>query len=304
MPEDWPGPAGFVDADGRVVDVGGVRVAGLGGRPRYRAGPNQWSEAEQARRARRVVRAARKLRRRDGRGVDILLTHAPPRHCGDGEDLPHHGFECLHKVVAELQPRMLVHGHIHPDDQSMPDRLIGATAVVNVVGHRVLEALGPCLIRGTSRPTRRTISSGSTPGRQTLSQVIVQLQGKPSDASEMLLFDDVVAALGRTGERRLGLQSIGLATIVGSVDRARDFDCWFTLSESQQATLDSAGAGPTARRVHPTGGPVPDRRTAFRPRRAPGSRSRWLCAFTRSTGTSPRSPPESMLSGSGVAATS
>lgn len=63
--------------------------------------------------------------------------------------------------------------------------------------------------------------------RQVLSQVIVQLQGKPSDASEMLLFDDVVAALGRTGERRLGLQSIGLATIVGSVDRARDFDCWF-----------------------------------------------------------------------------
>jgi hypothetical protein len=63
--------------------------------------------------------------------------------------------------------------------------------------------------------------------RQLLSQIIVQLQGKPADASEMLLFDDVVAALGRTGERRLGLQSIGLATIVGSVDRARDFDCWF-----------------------------------------------------------------------------
>jgi hypothetical protein len=63
--------------------------------------------------------------------------------------------------------------------------------------------------------------------RQVLSQIIVQLQGKPPDASEMLLFDDVVAALGRTGERRLGLQSIALANIVGSVDRARDFDCWF-----------------------------------------------------------------------------
>jgi hypothetical protein len=63
--------------------------------------------------------------------------------------------------------------------------------------------------------------------RQVLSQIIVQLQGKPPDASEMLLFDDVVAALGRTGERRLGLQSIALANIVGTVDRARDFDCWF-----------------------------------------------------------------------------
>jgi Calcineurin-like phosphoesterase len=97
-PKDWPELAGFVNADGRVVDVGGVRVAGLGGCLFYRPGRNQWSELEQARRGRRIVRAARRLRRRDGRGVDVLLTHAPPRHCGDGEDQPHHGFECLHEV--------------------------------------------------------------------------------------------------------------------------------------------------------------------------------------------------------------
>jgi hypothetical protein len=139
LPEDWPGPAGFVDADGRVVDVAGVRIAGLGGCLRYRPGPNQWSEREQARRARRLVRAARRLHRRDGRGVDILLTHAPPRHCGDGEDRPHHGFDCLHQVVAALQPRLLVHGHIHPFTQAVPDRRLGDTTVINVVGHRVLE---------------------------------------------------------------------------------------------------------------------------------------------------------------------
>jgi hypothetical protein len=138
-PEDWPGPAGFVNADGRIVDVGGVRVAGLGGCLRYRSGPNQWSEPEQARRGRRLVRMARRLRKRDGRGVDVLLTHAPPRHCGDREDPPHHGFECLHSVVAALQPQLLVHGHIHPFGLPVPDRLLGATAVVNVVGHRVLE---------------------------------------------------------------------------------------------------------------------------------------------------------------------
>jgi len=63
--------------------------------------------------------------------------------------------------------------------------------------------------------------------RQLLSQVAVQLQGKPGDFSQLLLFDDVVAALGRTTERPLGLQIVPLTTIVGSVDRARDFDCWF-----------------------------------------------------------------------------
>ncbi len=133
MPRNGPAPAGFVNADGRVVDIAGIRVAGLGGSLRYRPGPNQWSELEQARRGRRLVRAAHRLHRRDGRGVDILLTHAPPRHCGDREDPPHRGFECLHQVVAALQPRLLVHGHIHSHGQPVPDRLLGETTVVNSV---------------------------------------------------------------------------------------------------------------------------------------------------------------------------
>ncbi|HVL85233.1 MAG TPA: metallophosphoesterase [Pseudonocardia sp.] len=138
-PDRWPGPPGFVDADGHVVDVAGVRVAGLGGCLRYRSGPNQWTQAEQARRARKLVRAARRLTRRDGRGVDVLLTHAPPRNCGDGDDAPHHGFTCLHAVVAALRPRLLVHGHVHPYGRPAPDRVLGTTRVVNVVGRRILE---------------------------------------------------------------------------------------------------------------------------------------------------------------------
>ncbi|MGD9986721.1 metallophosphoesterase family protein [Pseudonocardia sp.] len=138
-PSPWPGPAGFVDADGRVVDVAGLRVAGLGGSVRYRPGPNQWSQAEQTRRARRLVRTARRLHRRDGRDVDVLLTHAPPRACGDREDGPHHGFDCLHAVVSALRPRVLLHGHIHPHGEAVPDRRIGTTRVINVVGRRVLE---------------------------------------------------------------------------------------------------------------------------------------------------------------------
>ncbi len=139
MPVDWPGPSGFDDADGRIVDVAGLRIAGLGGCVRYRPGPNQWTQREQARRARRLVRAARRATRRDGIGVDVLLTHAPPRHCGDGDDAPHHGFECLHDVVEALTPRLLLHGHIHPYGQHLPDRFLGATRVVNIVGRRVME---------------------------------------------------------------------------------------------------------------------------------------------------------------------
>lgn len=139
LPASWPGPPGYDDADGRVVDVAGLRFVGLGGCVRYRPGPNQWSQHEQARRARAVVRAARRRVRRDGHHVDVVLAHAPPRHLGDREDGPHQGFTCLADVVAALRPRLLLHGHIHPFGQPVPDRMLGDTRIVNVVGRRTME---------------------------------------------------------------------------------------------------------------------------------------------------------------------
>lgn len=60
--------------------------------------------------------------------------------------------------------------------------------------------------------------------RQVLSRLASWLRREPDDVSDILPFDEVVAALGRTGERRLGLQVIALESIVGSVDRTKDFD--------------------------------------------------------------------------------
>ena len=55
LPARPPWPDGAVSADGRVVDVAGLRIAGLGGCRRYRPGPNQYSDRQQARRARRLA---------------------------------------------------------------------------------------------------------------------------------------------------------------------------------------------------------------------------------------------------------
>jgi hypothetical protein len=63
--------------------------------------------------------------------------------------------------------------------------------------------------------------------RQVLSRLAAWLRREPDDVSEILPFDEVVAAVGRTGERRLGLQVVPVDAIVGSVDRSRDFDRWF-----------------------------------------------------------------------------
>jgi hypothetical protein len=57
-----------------------------------------------------------------------------------------------------------------------------------------------------------------------LSRIAGVLRRQPEDVGAVLPFDEVVAALGRVGERDLGLQTIPLDSIVGSVDRTRDFD--------------------------------------------------------------------------------
>ncbi|GLZ43577.1 metallophosphoesterase [Actinokineospora sp. NBRC 105648] len=142
LPVDYPGPRGAVNADGRVADVAGLRIAGLGGSIRYNEGPNQWTERQMARRSRRVVRQAAVRRWRDGRSVDVLLTHSPPRGVGDQEDPPHRGFSCLHDTVRRLQPGLMVHGHIHPHGAPVPDRTMGVTRVVNTVGYRILDIPG------------------------------------------------------------------------------------------------------------------------------------------------------------------
>ncbi len=59
---------------------------------------------------------------------------------------------------------------------------------------------------------------------QVLARLAARLRGQPGDVDVILPFDEVVAALGRVGERSLGLRSIDLDTVVGSVDRTRGFD--------------------------------------------------------------------------------
>jgi calcineurin-like phosphoesterase family protein len=140
FPAAPPWPSGALCADGRVLDAGGLRIAGLGGCLRYGTGPNQYSERQQARRARRLRYHVRRCRHRDQRGIDVLLTHAPPRGAGDADDLPHRGFSCYHRLVADLAPTALLHGHVHP--RGSWQRVSGPTAVCNVTGWRLLD-IGP-----------------------------------------------------------------------------------------------------------------------------------------------------------------
>ena len=60
--------------------------------------------------------------------------------------------------------------------------------------------------------------------RQVLARLAQRLRRGPDDVNLILPFSDVVAALGIEGERSLGLKTIKLSTVVGTVDSHRDFD--------------------------------------------------------------------------------
>jgi hypothetical protein len=59
---------------------------------------------------------------------------------------------------------------------------------------------------------------------RSLAAVARRLRREPGDINVILPFEEVVQALGRMGERSLGLKVVPLDAIVGTVDRTQDFD--------------------------------------------------------------------------------
>jgi hypothetical protein len=81
------------------------------------------------------------------------------------------------------------------------------------------------MARDTGFPgTDAQFDFGRARRRRSLSRLGGLLRGAPSDLNVILPFDEVVAALGRRGEKRLGQQTVPLDSIVGTVDRGREFD--------------------------------------------------------------------------------
>jgi hypothetical protein len=131
------GPAGCTPIDGRIVEVAGLRVAGLGGSHRYSDGPHQYTQAQMRRRA--LGLEVRSRLGHPGRGLDVLATHAAPLDVGDEDDRCHVGFSAFHRLVRNLRTQLLLHGHIHPYGRARPDRLMGRTRVINVIPRKLVE---------------------------------------------------------------------------------------------------------------------------------------------------------------------
>lgn len=129
-------PEGCECVDDRLVTVNGLRILGLGGSMAYNGGPYQYTERQMRR---RIEKLGAQLRR--AKGVDIVLTHAPARGLGDGEDLCHRGFEAFLPLLERYAPRYLIHGHIHRRYGMDLQRFhtYGDTTLLNVMGKYFLD---------------------------------------------------------------------------------------------------------------------------------------------------------------------
>lgn len=129
-------PDGCDCIDDCLVVYNGIRILGLGGCLRYHPGAHQYSEKEMHRR----IRKLRYALWRSG-GVDIVVTHAPPRGLGDDNDPAHWGFEALVELLDKYQPAYLLHGHVHSNYSMNRSRIHprGSSTIINTFERYTLE---------------------------------------------------------------------------------------------------------------------------------------------------------------------
>ena len=129
-------PEGCDCIEDKLVVFKGLRVLGLGGSYRYRPGEHQYTDAEMRK---RIAKLKRKIRRH--KGVDVVVSHAPLRGIGDGEDIAHQGFQEFLNFVDQYHPKYWLHGHVHMNYGAEKNRELeyNGTKVINAYERYVLD---------------------------------------------------------------------------------------------------------------------------------------------------------------------
>ena len=129
-------PGGCIDLNARITQFQGIRMLGLEGSRWYSGGPHQYTE-------KKMWQTIRSLRPKIWwqKGIDIIITHAPPRNIHDAEDLCHRGFKSFRWLIDHYRPNYFIHGHIHAAFNDPVERItqINKTKVVNTYGYYLFE---------------------------------------------------------------------------------------------------------------------------------------------------------------------
>lgn len=133
---DLKSPQGCVDLHGKVIVYKGIRILGLEGSHWYNGGLLQYTEKQMAR---MVLKTRFKIWWH--RGVDMVISHAPPKDVHDGKDPCHRGFNCFRALIDRYSPNYFLHGHIHTSFKNKKERttVINKTDIINTFGYHVFD---------------------------------------------------------------------------------------------------------------------------------------------------------------------
>ncbi|TAK23305.1 MAG: metallophosphoesterase [Chloroflexota bacterium] len=130
-------PGGCENLDGHVRRFSGLRIAGLEGSRWYGGSGVEYTDSSMRWRTRLLD-----LRIRMARGIDILVTHAPPAMPDGSEatDRLHRGFHCFSDLIQRHQPQLALHGHTHLGYGSgVRQRTLNSTRVIDCYRHTIVE---------------------------------------------------------------------------------------------------------------------------------------------------------------------
>jgi Icc-related predicted phosphoesterase len=132
---------GGESVDGKLVEVAGLRIMGLGGSPRYKPkGKHQYTEYQMRLRVWRLLFRAIARKGLSGGQIDLLVTHSPPLGIHDSQDVAHTGFASFHSLIGYARPKWMLHGHSHVNRniEETVSELYG-TKIVNIFPYRIVE---------------------------------------------------------------------------------------------------------------------------------------------------------------------
>lgn len=119
---------GIMDMHMATWQYGGLTFGGFQGCVRYKENPDaiMYTQEEAARMFATFP------------PVDIMLCHCPPRGINDEDEIAHQGFDGLRAYIERTPPKVLLHGHTYPTEESMVHQF-GATRIEYVYKWRIVE---------------------------------------------------------------------------------------------------------------------------------------------------------------------
>ena len=127
----------------RLIKFHGLTFAGLEGSPKYNSEPLQYTESTMLWWVLNLAPRLWLYRQRHGVGIDVMVTHAPPRGIHDKPDRAHLGFRSFNVLLNLCRPRYLLHGHVDTwDNRRDTETLVRDTQVININPMKVLTLEG------------------------------------------------------------------------------------------------------------------------------------------------------------------